>query len=156
MEQKENKNEEIIFDKFYDKCYDAIILENKLIIVSGFNSFGYYCQSDKNNYKLIQSYKLEIKPENKVLINLIEFNDNLLISCFKYYQKNDKKDIKDNDNNKKVDKTNEIYLGFHRMNFIEEEKKLKDENITKTYTDIKLSKIVVNTKIFWQNFLIQF
>ena len=51
--RKGNKNEEIIFDKFYDKCHDAIMLENKLIVVSGLNSFGYYCQNDKNNYKLI-------------------------------------------------------------------------------------------------------
>ena len=79
------------------------MLENKLIVVSGFNSFGYYCQSDKNNYKLIQSYKPEIKAENKILINLIEFNDNLLISCFKYYEKEDKKD---KDNNIKEDNTN--------------------------------------------------
>ena len=37
------------------------MLENKLIVVSGYNMFGYYCENDKNHYKVIHTYK----PENK-------------------------------------------------------------------------------------------
>lgn len=124
-------NNKINFDSFDDSCYDAIKLKNNLIVVSGCCSFGYYNQSEQNFYKLIQTYKPEQKQIK--LIFLIEFNDNLLISCFKDIEPKDK----DEDN---VLKKNEVYIGFHKMNYIEEEKKLNDENIIKLYEDIKLNK----------------
>lgn len=130
---KDQRNDNIILDSFSDKCYDAIMLENKLIVVSGYNMFGYYCENDKNHYKVIHTYKPENKYE-KMLIYVIEFNDNLLISCFKNKEKDDKEKEKNTIN------INETFLCFHTMNYNKEEKKLNDENIMKTYPDIKLSK----------------
>ena len=66
---KEDKiNNDIIFDNFNEKCYEAIILENKLIVVSGHNMIGYYYQSDKEHYKIIHTYKPEFEGEKKILI----------------------------------------------------------------------------------------
>ena len=86
---------------------------------------------------MIQTYKPEFKGETKILIYLIEFDDNLLISCYKNSEKEKKEKNKDKE---KEDNINEVYLGFHKMNYNAEEKKLKDENIIETYLDIKLSK----------------
>ena len=130
---KDKRNDDISFDKFSDKCYDAIRLENKLIVVSGYDMIGYYFENDINHYKIIHKYYPE-KNYDKMLIYIIEFNDNLLISCFKNKDK-DKKDKKENSIN-----INETYLCFHKMNYNKEEKKLNDENIMKTYPDINLSK----------------
>jgi hypothetical protein len=119
-------NEQIVFDKFNEKCNDAIKLKNNLIVVSGINSFGYYYQSDKNFYKIIQTYKPEDKQAK--LVYLIEFNDNLLISCFKgkIFEEIENTDIY------------QVLLGLHKINFNEGEKKLKDENIMKYFEEIKL------------------
>ena len=57
----DKKNEEINFDEFKDKCFDAILLKNNLIVVSGYESFCYYNQYNKNKYKIIQTYKPEQK-----------------------------------------------------------------------------------------------
>ena len=134
---KDKRNDDIIFDNFSDKCYDAIMLENKLIVVSGYNMFGYYCQFEQNYYKIIHSYKPEFEDKQKILIYLIEFNDNLLISCYKIIEK--EKNSKDEEKEENRININEIYLGFHKINYNKEEKKLNDENILKSYTDIKLS-----------------
>ena len=135
---KDKRNDDITFDIFCDRCYDAIMLENKLIVVSGYNMIGYYCQNDKNHnniYKIIHTYKPKFEGEGKILIYLIEFNNNLLVSCYKNFEI----EKKNKDKEKEEININEIYLCFHKMNYIEEEKKLKDENIIKAYTNIKLS-----------------
>ena len=136
---KDKRNNDISFDNFCDNCNDAIMLENKLIVVSEYNTIGYYCQSDKNCFKMIHTYKPDFGGKQKILIYLIEFNDNLLISCYK----NIKKEKNDKDKEKEKEEyninINEIYLGFHKMNYNKEDKKLNDENIIKTFTDINLS-----------------
>ena len=104
-----------------------------MIVVSGYDSFAYYHQDDKNFYKIIHTYNHEVK--NEKLISLIEFKNNLLISCFKKLESKSKEGEENSINTN----TNAIKIAFHKINFIEEEGIVKDENIIKSYEDIKLS-----------------
>ena len=117
-EKKNSNDNNIIFDSFYENCYDAIKLNNSLIVVSGETSIGYYYEVTKNNYKLIHSYKY--KEKKLRLVYLIEFSDNFLISCFFENYK---------------DKT---YIGFHKIDFNKNEKIIKDENELIVYGIIRL------------------
>ena len=132
---KENNHPKITFNDFKES-YDAIKLNNSLIVVSGKGSFGYYSEISDNNYEIIKIYE----PEEKklYLIYLIEFNDNLLITCFVDFELIN---IKENNLFEK-----DIYIGFHKINFNEKEIIINDENKIVKYDDIILNKSCVRHK----------
>ena len=133
---KENNHPTITFDYFKESCFDAIKLNISLIIVSGKECFGYYSEVSENNYKIIKIYEPEEKKLN--LIYLIEFNDNLLITCFVDFE------LTKNNENSLFEKN--VYIGFHKINFNEKEKVINDENKLIKYDDIILNKSCVRYK----------
>ena len=106
--EKDERNNDINLDNFCDKCYDAIMLENKLIVVSGLNLIGYYSQNVKNQYKIIHTYKPKFEDEQMILIYLIEFIDNLLNSCYKKLEKENNKNKKEKDENEEKEENSII------------------------------------------------
>jgi nitrogen regulatory protein PII-like uncharacterized protein len=131
----ENSHPKVTFENFKESCYDAILLNNSLIAVTGERIFGYYCEISENEYKIIKTYEPEEK--NKNIIYLIEFNDNLLITCFVNNNLINDKDKILFDN---------IHIGFHKINFDKEEKKINDENKLVQFNDIVLNRSCLRYK----------
>ena len=131
----ENSHAKVTFENFKEFCYDAILLNNSLIAVTGERIFGYYCEISENEYKIIKTYEPEEK--NKNIIYLIEFNDNLLITCFVNNNLINDKDKILFDN---------IHIGFHKINFDKEEKKINDENKLVQFNDIVLNRSCLRYK----------
>jgi hypothetical protein len=131
----ENSHPKVTFENFKESCYDAILLNNSLIAVTGERIFGYYCKVTENEYKIIKIYEPEEK--NKHIIYLIEFNDNLLITCFVNNNLINDKDKILFDN---------IHIGFHKINFDKEEKKINDENKLVQFNDIVLNRSCLRYK----------
>lgn len=131
----ENTHPKVNFENFKEFCYDAILLNNSLIVVTGERIFGYYCKVSENEYKIIKTYEPEEKNMN--IIYLIEFNDNLLITCF----------VNNNLINDK-DKVlfDKVHIGFHNINFNKEEKKINDENKLVQFNDIALNRSCLKYK----------
>ena len=100
---KNNKNYK--FEESKSEIFDAIVLKNKLIVGIGRNNIVYYCDSQNlNDYRIINNYQ----PENKNIkfIYLIEFNENLLVSCL----------VKDDEiKNKNINYFSKCYIGFHNF-----------------------------------------
>jgi hypothetical protein len=131
----ENSHPKVTFENFKESCFDAILLNNSLIAVTGERIFGYYCKVTENEYKIIKIYEPEEK--NKHIIYLIEFNDNLLITCFVNNNLINDKDKILFDN---------IHIGFHKINFDKEEKKINDENKLVQFNDIVLNRSCLRYK----------
>ena len=131
----ENTHPKVNFENFKEDCYDAILLNNSLIAVTGVGIFGYYCKITENEYKIIKTYEPEEKNLN--IIYLIEFSDNLLVTCFVNKNLINDKDKFLFDN---------VQIGFHKINFDEKEKTINDENKLVQFNDIILNRNCVKFK----------